>query len=531
MSLDNLLKEIEGRLNELTPQQLEQLEKEQKEALGKMTWFPNPGAQTEAFLSEADELYYGGAAGGGKTALVCGLAVSAHQKSIIFRREYPQIQGLVDEVVGILGTRQGYNSQDKIWKLPSGNVLEFGAVQYETDVEKFMGRPHDLIAFDELPHFSESQYSFLIGWNRSANPNQRCRIVGAGNPPTNPEGFWVIKRWAAWLDPKHPNPAKPGELRWFTTIDGKDVEVDGRGPHLIDGKEITARSRTFIPARLEDNPFLINTGYASTLEAMPEPFRTMLREGRFDTEVEDQHNQAIPTAWIIDAMERWKKQPQPPVGIPMCAIAADVAQGGSDNTVISSRFDYWFSPLVKIPGKETPLGRDVAGHIFKHRTHNALTILDMGGGFGSGAWECLADNIGKENLRAFKGAEAGIGRTKDKSLTFVNRRSQGYWMMRELLDPSQLGGSPACLPDDRELLADLSAPTFEITPRGIKIENKEAVMKRLGRSPDSGDAVVMCWIEGQRGLTPKSNYYSFNHRKSAMPTKVITGYEQRRRRV
>jgi hypothetical protein len=85
------------------------LEKLSDEQLGKLaetinkeipqSWVPNKGAQTMAFLSEADELYFGGAAGGGKSALLCGLATTSHEKSIIFRREYPQIKGLEDEVV------------------------------------------------------------------------------------------------------------------------------------------------------------------------------------------------------------------------------------------------------------------------------------------------------------------------------------------------------------------------------------------------------------------------------------------------
>lgn len=118
----------------------------------------------------------------------------------------------------------------------------------------------------------------MIGWNRSADPNQRCRVIATGNPPTSAEGQWVIRRWAAWLDKSHRNPAKPGELRWYTTIDGEDTEVakDYLGPN---GQR--PRSRTFIPALLEDNPDLAETGYASVIEAMPEPLRTMMREGRF----------------------------------------------------------------------------------------------------------------------------------------------------------------------------------------------------------------------------------------------------------
>ena len=59
-----------------------------------------------------------------------------------------------------------------------------------------------------------------------------ARIV-VGSNRRHAEGLWVIKHWAPWLDPMHPRPAYPGELRWFTTgPDGEDAEVDGCGPHL-----------------------------------------------------------------------------------------------------------------------------------------------------------------------------------------------------------------------------------------------------------------------------------------------------------
>jgi hypothetical protein len=98
------------------------------------------------------------------------------------------------------------------------------------------------------------------------------------NPPTTNEGRWVIEFFGPWLDDKHPNPAQPGELRWFTTIGGRDEEVsDGRPFVLIDGQRvydfdpeehapediIKPKSRTFIPARLTDNPYYMATDYMS----------------------------------------------------------------------------------------------------------------------------------------------------------------------------------------------------------------------------------------------------------------------------
>src|SRR3546814_1539203 len=78
-------------------------------------------------------------------------------------------------------------------------------------------------------------------------------------------------------------------------------------------------------------------------------------------------------------------------------------------------------------------------------------------------------------------------------LGFYNKRSETIWRFREALDPSQPGGSPIALPPDPMLVADLTAPTFTVPPRGIKVESKEDVCKRLGRSTDRGDAVVMAW--------------------------------------
>jgi hypothetical protein len=459
-------------------------------------FIPNPGPQQEAWFSKADELFYGGAAGAGKSALLAGLAVENHTKSIIFRREYPQIRGLVDEVARILGTREGYNGQDRVWKLGGDKVLEFGSVQHEDDKEKYQGRAHDFKGFDEITAFTESQYRFLIGWARSTKDDQRVRIVCAGNPPMTAEGAWVIKYWAPWLDPTYPYPAKPGELRWFTTIDGKDVEVDGRGPHEIDGRVVTARSRTFIPGKLEDNPELLNSGYAATLEAMPEPMRTMLREGRFDVAARDADFQVIPTRWIIEAQNRWTERP--PTGVLMTAMGFDPAGGGSDQAVIAYRYGGWIGNLIAVEGAETADGSSMAALVMKHRRDNAPVVVDMGGGYG-GAVSMRFDDNGVSHTK-FNGATASAARTKDGTLAFVNRRAEAWWKCREELDPDQPGGSVIALPPDPELRADLSAPTWSLRPNGILIESKDDLRKRLGRSPGKGDAVVMALAMGDQAV-------------------------------
>ncbi len=130
-------------------------------------WVPQPGPQRMAYESQADILFYGGAAGGGKTSLMLGLCLTAHQRSIVFRREAVQLTGLEEDMSRILGGRTGYNSQSGVWRLPGGRVMEFGSVAQPEDWTKYQGRAHDLKCFDELAHFLEPQFRALIGWLRS----------------------------------------------------------------------------------------------------------------------------------------------------------------------------------------------------------------------------------------------------------------------------------------------------------------------------------------------------------------------------
>jgi len=362
--------------------------------------------------------------------------------------------------------------------------------------------------FDEVSDFLESQYEFIIAWNRTTTKGQRCRVVSTGNPPTTAEGLWVVRRWAAWLDPSHHNPAKSGELRWFTRDEeGKEIEVEGRGPHIIGEREVFAKSRTFIRAGLSDNPDLALDGqYEAMLSQLPKELRDAYRDGKFDVALKDGAFQTIPTNWIRAAQARWTEKP--PEGVPMCAIGVDVAQGGEDNTVLAPRHDGWYAPFITIPGKLTPDGKSVAGLVVANRRDNAKVIIDMGGGYGGAAYEHMKDN--NIEVKGYKGAEGYSGRTSDRQLKLYNTRSAAYWKFREALDPSQPGGSTIMLPDDPEMVADLTAPTYAVTRQGIQVEPKKDVVKRLGRSPDIGDAVVMAWWDGLKGANIQGGFKKRN---------------------
>lgn len=519
-----LLGEILATLKALPPQEVKKVEAIVKEGTKGRIWLPNPGPQLDAFFTEADETFYGGEAGGGKTSLLAGLALTEHSRSLILRRTNKEAEGLVDEFEQIIGNREGYNGQRSTWRI-DGRVIDLGGCQLEVDKQKYKGRPHDLIGFDEVSDFTRSQYTFITAWNRSSDPGQRCRIVATGNPPTTAEGLWVLERWAAWLDPKHPNPAKPGELRWYTMgEEGKEIEVDGPGPHMIHGEEVYARSRTFIRARLSDNPDLAATDYAATLAALPEEYRQAYRDGRFDLALQDSAFQTIPTEWIRAAQRRWT--PQPPPGVPMCAMGVDASGGGRDPMIIAPRHDGWYAPLIVVPGKELPIdrmGSYAAGVVVSHRRDGAKVIVDMGGGFGGSIYECLTEN--NVETVAYKGGVSAPGRTRDRKAGFTNMRSQTIWRFREALDPDQPGGSPIALPDDPELVADLTATTFRLTPRGYEVESKEKVVARLGRSTDKGDAVVMAWSDGLKQAHVQGGFAAMGKRRP----QVVLGHQAARR--
>ena len=272
-------------------------------------WVPQPGPQLMAYASPADILFYGGAAGGGKTDLMLGLCLTDQEQSIIFRREAVQLIGIEKRMAQIIGHRKGYNSTDGVWNLPNGKVMELGSVKEPDDWMKYQGRPHDAKLFDEICHFTELQFRTLIGWLRSDNPNVRQRVVCAGNPPTTAEGEWVKRFWAPWLDKQHPNPAKPGELRWYVVDEkGQDLEVPGPEPVKVGEDWVKPKSRTFIPSSVDDNLFLSSTGYKSTLQSLPEPLRSQMLRGDFNAGAADPAWQLIPTEWVKAAQARWTER-------------------------------------------------------------------------------------------------------------------------------------------------------------------------------------------------------------------------------
>ncbi|MFB7496075.1 hypothetical protein ACFC09_15510 [Streptomyces sp. NPDC056161] len=212
-------------------------------------------------------------------------------------------------------------------------------------------------------------------------------------------------------------------------------------------------------------------------------------EGEFHASDEDA---VIPLAWVEAAIERWHDWDQagrPPLeGRRFTGV--DVARAGGDSTVLAHRWGTVITGL-ETHDREDTMRTTARVQAAVGDTGEILPVVDSMG-VGGGVVDRLRE-LGVPVL-AYTGAAKTNGRTRDGEWGFINVRSAAYWRMRELLDPAH--GSEIMLPPDDVLVADLTAPTWDTTtgvPPKIRVEPKEELVKRMGRSPDKGDAVVMAF--------------------------------------
>jgi hypothetical protein len=544
---------IDEIMAELSEDERAELISAAKEQAKGQVFFPTPKQQM-VVESEADIIGYGGAAGGGKSYLLTGLAATKHLRSSITRPQKNQCQKFVDELAKMLGSRDGYASQTSTFRFTAeGNnrFVHFFGLDNPGDEEKQQGDDYDLKGYDEVTQMREADIRYTLTWNRTDVPGQRVRAVLTFNPPTTAEGRWVVKFFAPWLDPQHPNPARDGELRWYATVgDNQDYEVAGPQPFVLKrngsgqlvpwysftsreyGPEdiIHPKSRTFIRALVTDNPYYMKTGYMKELQALPEPLRSQMLKGDFMAGVEDDAHQLIPTAWIDEAMARGAAilaDTNYKLG-PLDSLGVDVARGGNmgsqlgatghDEMVISKRYGAFFAPLVVHKGVAIDDGAKSAALTIAERRDDAPIHVDVIG-VGTSTYDFL--NQQNQHVLPINGSAASLGTAG--VMRFANLRAELHWRMREALDP--LNPDKVALPPDQKLAIDLAAPRWRLMKQGIVVESKDDIKKRLGRSPDRGDAVILANIS-----TAKRKMIIGGYHKSELEILQQTGmsYEERR---
>ena len=227
----------------------------------KKIWSPHPGPQTEFLSSPHFEVFFGGAAGPGKSdALLMGAlrgVGNPRYRAILLRRSFPELNNSLiprsREIFGALESHPTYNGGDHRWTFPSGATIQFGHLQFDDTVHDYQSSEYQYVGFDELTHFSEMQYLYMLSRCRSTDPALPKFVRSASNPGSIGHA-WVKKRF---VDP---------------------------GPYAVTRDEM-GLTRTFIPGVLSDNPSLDlnDPGYRARLMALPEAHRNALLYGRWDS--------------------------------------------------------------------------------------------------------------------------------------------------------------------------------------------------------------------------------------------------------
>lgn len=199
----------------------------------------------------------------------------------------------------------------------------------------------------------------------------------------------------------------------------------------------------------------------------------------------------IPLAWIEAANERWRTWKEAGGNTyQFTALGVDVGAGKArDNTSLAYRYEKVLSKIKKNNNEDTmqTAGR-VAGVLTKYQGRAVVDVIGIGAG--------VVSRVREQKLNAvpFNASERSDAKDRSGELGFVNKRSAAWWNLRELLDPAN--GEDIALPPDDLLTGDLTAPHWRVMSGGkIQIESKVDIHKRIGRSTDDGDAVVMAFYQ------------------------------------
>lgn len=476
---------------------------------------PQLGFQEKFLSCPADIIIGGGAAGTGKTfALLVDYLKDTKTPNwygAIFRRNAVQISnvgGLWDTSESIYGglhksIRPRPKQQPYFeWRFKNRSRLTFRHLQHEKDKLAWQGSQIGYLGFDELTHFSASQFFYLLSRNRST-----CGVRPRTRATTNPQGEgWVkdLVKW--WLYPDNypdetlsgfPILARAGVARFFRRHRNKFVfgntpeEVLSKIPASdlggLSEEELveTVKSITFIPGRLEENIALMKAdpGYRGNLLAQDEQTKQQLYDGRWKIIADDY----LKFFKYEDLVESFHTS-YVPRGTKY--ITADIAFEGSDLFVICVWEGWRLIDVITIPKSH---GKDVLRQIEKAaRSHQVLRRNIAYDAVGSGGFL-------KGFLRAsyaFNSSSSPIDHKEWKKDRYFNLRAQCVSYLAEKITNAQVYFSVG--DGDNEPMLDrittelyAHEKTEDSIDKKIQVISKRIIRDRLGHSPDLADAIIM----------------------------------------
>ena len=242
---------------------------------------PNSGPQTNFLASPERDVFYGGAAGGGKSyALLADLlryCDNPNHRALIIRRTLDELTELVDKSKPLYPKAfpgAVFRESKAMWQFPSGATAWFSYLDKDKDVTRYQGQAFTWIGIDEITHYPTPYvWEYLRSRLRTTDPDIDAYMRCTGNPG-GVGGWWVKKMY---IDPAPAN----------TPFAATDVETGHplvwpqSAPNGKAGQPLFLRK--FIPARLTDNPYLAESGeYEAMLRSLPEVERRRLLDGDWD---------------------------------------------------------------------------------------------------------------------------------------------------------------------------------------------------------------------------------------------------------
>ena len=284
-------KSLQGKDTQLlTEDQIESAPKTVQEHINQqeVIFKPNSGPQTEFLAASEREVFYGGARGGGKSyaMLVDPLRYcsNANHRALLIRRTMPELRDLINHSQRLYSRAfpgAKWREQEKEWRFPSGAKIEFGYAENMTDALRYQGQSYTWIGIDELPQYhSPDIYNFLRSSLRSVDKDIPVFMRSTGNPG-NVGSQWVREMF---VEPGEPN---------------KSFDVNINTPN--GNKTITRR---FIPAKLQDNPYLMQTDdYYIMLASLPEVQRKQFLDGDWDAYEDSAFPEFSKTTHVVEPFE------------------------------------------------------------------------------------------------------------------------------------------------------------------------------------------------------------------------------------